>query len=131
MTNELEKFEILKEYVQEQKLREHMSNMNYDVEADVYFFRTEDGGRHTAAALGYRPGHYVMDDVMTTGVHYYVGQDCLFPGHQAKTYIKFISPEHYPYCLWIGKKVKINEGAITIGYAKVTQIFNSLLEKKS
>jgi elongation factor Tu len=131
MPSEIEKFEALKKYVKDENLRERYSSINYDVEADVYFFRTEDGGRHTPAAIGYRPGHYVTDEIMTTGAHYYLEQDCLFPGHQAKTKIVFLIPEHYPHCLWVGKKVMIHEGALAIGYAKITKIFNKLLEKQS
>ena len=130
MTDEIETFERLKKYIEDGNLRKQYSKIKFDVEADVYFFRTEDGGRHTPAALGYRPGHMVKEDMMTTGLHYYLEQDCLFPGHQAKTKIVFLSPEHYPHCLWIGKKVLIQEGAHAVGYAKITKIFNKLLEKE-
>ncbi|MCP5007095.1 MAG: hypothetical protein GY941_24595 [Planctomycetes bacterium] len=126
-----EKVESLKKYVADNELRKQYSNMHFDVEADVYFFPTSEGGRHTPSIIGYRPGHIVDEDIMTTGLHFYVDQDYLFPGHQAKTLIRFISPEHYPNCLWVGKKVMIHEGAHPVGYAKINSIMNKILERES
>ena len=45
----------------------------------------------------------------------------------AKGTITFLSPEAYPHCLWIGKKINIQEGARVVGYATITKIFNPLL----
>lgn len=49
---------------------------------------------------------------------------------EIKGTITFISPEAYPACLWIGKKIAMYEGENIVGYATVTNIFNSILFKE-
>ena len=85
--------------------------------------------RKTPVADGYRPAHLVKDNYLTTGVHHYYDVGKVYPGQMVKGTITFISPEAYPHCLWIGKKINIQEGSKIVGYATVTQIYNSFLEK--
>lgn len=77
---------------------------------------------------GYRPAHMVKEGYLTTGVHYYYNMEKEDNG--IKGTITFISPESYPSCLWIGKKIEMYEGSQIVGYATVLQIFNTVLEKK-
>ncbi|MWC30269.1 hypothetical protein [Paenibacillus sp. MMS18-CY102] len=98
-----------------------------DVEAVITFIRTEDGGRRGRAASGYRPAHLVNDHYLTTGVHHYYDREFLAPGESTLGTIAFITPEYYPHCLWVGKTIKIQEGANLVGYAEITRIFNPLL----
>lgn len=58
--------------------------------------------------------------------HYY-GVDSVPPNGIAKGTITFLSPEAYPHCLWIGKKINIQEGARIVGNATINKIFNPLL----
>jgi len=126
-----ENLESLKKYISENKLREKYSQMKYDVEADVYFLPPEKGGRHTPAVIGYAPNHLVKDDYLTSGWHVYLEQDYVFPGHQAKTGIKFLTPEVYPHCLEVGMRINVQEASRVIGHATITKICNELLAKKS
>ncbi|MEI6100469.1 MAG: hypothetical protein WCP73_01410 [Eubacteriales bacterium] len=98
-----------------------------DVEAVISFLKTEEGGRKTPCANGYRPAHLVKDDYLTTGVHQYYEKDLVAPGETVIGTIAFITPEIYPHCLWIGKILKIQEASKIVGYAKITKIFNELL----
>ena len=41
-----------------------------------------------------------------------------------KTIITFISPEAHPHCLWVGKKINIQEGTKIVGYATVLKVLN-------
>ena len=81
----------------------------------------------TPATDGYRPAHLVTDNYLTTGIHHYYHVDSVPPNGTAKGTITFLSPEAYPHCLWVGKRMKIQEGGRIIGYATITKIFNSLL----
>lgn len=95
-----------------------------DVEALFEF----NGARKTPVADGYRPAHLVVDDYLTTGVHHYYGVDTVSPNGTAKGTITFISPEEYPHCLWVGKRICIQEGARIVGHATITCILNPILK---
>jgi translation elongation factor EF-Tu-like GTPase len=101
-----------------------------DVEAEITLLSTADGGRKTPAVSGYRPGHKVREDYITSGTHHYVGRDELSPGETTPGLIAFITPEAYPGCLWVGKVIDIQEGSRVIGFARITKILNSTLRKE-
>ena len=98
-------------------------NQSPDVEVVFEF----NGTRKTSASDGYRPAHLVTDDYLTTGVHHYYDVASVPPTGSAKGTITFLSPEAYPHCLWLGKKIRIQEGGRIVGYATVTNIYNPLL----
>lgn len=98
-------------------------NRTPDVEVVFEF----NGTRKNPAKDGYRPAHLVTDNYLTTGIHHYYGVDSVSPNGTAKGTITFLSPESYPHCLWIGKKISIQEGARTVGYATIINIYNPLL----
>ena len=100
-------------------------NTNPDVEV-VFEFNDR---RSNPAHDGYRPAHLVDDTYLTTGIHHYYDVSEVPPNGQAKGTITFLSPDAYPACLWIGKKINIQEGAKIVGCATITQIFNPLLEQ--
>lgn len=100
--------------------------MNKDPDVEVIFEFI--GTRSKPVFDGYRPMHLIKDDYLTTGVHHYYDVDNVPPNGTAKGTITFISPEAYPHCLWIGRKLNVQEGARIVGYATITQIFNPVLE---
>ena len=97
----------------------HALNRSPDVEVIFEFNET----RRTPANDGYRPAHLVTDHYLTTGIHHYYGVESVPP----KGTITFLSPESYPHCLWVGKKIRIQEGDRIVGYATITNIYNPLL----
>ena len=98
-----------------------------DVEAQVRFLSTSEGGRHKPAFSGYRPAHLVRDDYLTTGVHDYLDTTEAKPGETVRATITFISPAAYPGSLWIGKVINVQEGGRVVGHATITKIYNELL----
>jgi len=100
-----------------------------DIEAEVTFLKTEEGGRSIPAFSGYRPNHLVKDDYLTSGTHEYIEKEEVQPGEMANARITSITPEYYPHCLWIGKVINIQEGGHLVGHAKITLIMNELLVK--
>ena len=100
-----------------------------DVEAEITLFPTEAGGRQGPAFSGYRPGHKVRDDYITSGEHQYIGRAELAPGETALGTITFLSPEAYPHCLWVGREIDIQEGSRVLGRARITKIYNAILAK--
>ena len=94
-----------------------------DVEVIFEFNST----RRNPANDGYRPAHLVTDNYLTTGIHHYYGVESVPPNGTAKGTITFLTAEAYPHCLWIGKKIRIQEGAHIVGYATITRIYNPVL----
>ncbi len=96
---------------------------------DVEVLFIFNGRRKTSMFDGYRPLHLVTEKYLTTGVHHYYNVEKVEPNDSVKGTITFITPELYPQCLWIGKKIKIQEGERIIGEAVVLDIFNRILAK--
>ena len=86
------------------------------------------GVRKNPVYEGYRPAHLITENYLTTGIHHYYGVESVSSNGTAKGTITFLSPEEYPHCLWIGKKLSIQEGERIVGYATITNIYNSLLK---
>jgi len=98
---------------------------------DVEVIFEFNGGRRNPSLDGYRPHHLVKAGYLTTGIHHYYDVNAVAPDGTAKGTITFITPEAYPACLWVGKKINIQEGANIVGYATITKIFNPILEKQA
>lgn len=94
---------------------------------DVEVVFTFNDVRKTPACDGYRPAHRLTDTCLTTGVHHYYDVGSVPPGASARGTITFLSPEAYPHCLWVGKRIPMQEGAHVVGYATITRIDNPLL----
>ncbi len=102
----------------------------HNQEPDVEVLFEFNGTRKTPAADGYRPHHLITDNYLTTGVHHYYDVQTVQPDGTAKGTITFITPEAYPHCLWVGKKLNIQEGARIVGYVTILKIFNPILLKE-
>lgn len=100
-----------------------------DRQPDVEVIFQFNGVRKNYVKSGYRPGHLVTDDYVTTGVHYYYGTDIVESNGNATGTITFLTPELYPHCMWNGKKILILEGARIVGYATVLKVLNPVLKE--
>ena len=96
-----------------------------DVEAIFEFV----GYRKDNIFDGYRPSHLICEGYLTTGIHKYYNLHSICDD-KIKGTITFISPKHYPSCLWIGKRIVIYEGKNIVGYATITDIFNPILKRE-
>jgi elongation factor Tu len=99
-----------------------------DSEPDVEVFFEFNGVRKVPIYDGYRPAHLIKDNYLTSGIHHYYNVTTVLPNETAIGTITFITPEAYPSCLWIGKKINIQEGERIIGFATITKILNPILE---
>ena len=104
-----------------------MNKTIFDQEPDVEVLFEFNGTRRTPAADGYRPHHLVTENYLTTGVHHYYDTQTVSLNGTAKGTITFLSPEAYPNCLWIGKKINIQEGERIVGYATILKVLNPIL----
>lgn len=101
----------------------------FEEQPDVEVIFEFNGTRKNPTADGYRSHHLVTDNYLTIGVHHYYDTEWIQPDGTAKGTITFLTPEAYPHCLWVGKRINIQEGACIVGYATVLKIFNPILEK--
>lgn len=99
----------------------------FENEPDVEVLFEFNDTRKTPVVDGYRPDHLIVDNYLTTGVHHYYDVKQVSPNGIAKGTITFLMPEAYPHCLWVGKKINIQEGERIVGYATIIKIYNSLL----
>ena len=97
-------------------------------EPDVEVVFKFNGTRKYPAKEGYRPAHLICDHYLTTGVHHYYENSFVPPDGVAKGTITFLTPEAYPHCLWVGKKINIQEGERIVGHAIITKIYNPILQ---
>lgn len=98
--------------------------------ADVEAIIEKDGERKVHIYNGYRPYFELMKGQFTSGQLSF-DQECIKENESAIARVKFIFPEGYPNCLWIGRKVPISEGKIAVGYATIIKIYNEVLDCNS
>ncbi len=108
-------------------MREIKTICNQEPDVEVLF--EFNGTRKSPAADGYRPHHLISDNYLTTGVHHYYDVQEVLPNKSTKGTITFITPEAYPCCLWVGKRINIQEGEHLVGYATILKNFNPILSK--
>ncbi len=102
-----------------------------DIEAEIRFLSTSEGGRQTPVATGYRPNHDLgMEGMLNDAVHEYVGVDWVAPGDTVHAKLWFFAPEFQVGRLHEGMEFTVQEGARVVGRGKVTKIFNDELRKR-
>lgn len=92
-----------------------------DIEVEMTFLTTEEGGRRTPTGSGYRPQfHY--DDHDWDAIHEYIDVERVMPGDTVKAYLAFLSPECHVGKLYVGQEFLIREGSRTIAKGRITRI---------
>ena len=110
-----------------------MLNKNFKADVEAIIENRRDNSQNpfpypNPFGQGYRPAHLVRPDYLTTGIHHYLDKEEVYFGETALAEIAFLSPEVYPKCLWVGKRIPFQEGSRITGYATITKIFNKILE---
>lgn len=100
-----------------------------DVEAEIYFLATEEGGRKGPAYTDYRPQFY-YDGHDWDAPHEYPDVEQVNPGDTVRAYLAFLSPQEHVGKLHIGKEFLIREGAKTVGRGKITKILELEISAK-
>jgi len=93
-----------------------------DVEAEIYFLTTEEGGRHTSVVSGYRPQFYYDGHDWDAIQNYPDEQEPVQPGDTVTAYLSFLSPHYLVGSLFVGKEFLLREGARTVGRGHVTKV---------
>lgn len=103
-----------------------------DFVAQLYFKKTEDGGRINFALSGYRPQmKFSFTEVLTSGQQTYIDNKMAFPGDNINALIKLATIEHLKGHLREGTNFEFLEGDRIIGTGRILIIKNRELKKAS
>lgn len=102
-----------------------MQNPEYppDIEAEIYFLTTEEGGRKTPAFSGYRPQFY-YDGHDWDAVQNYIDVSEVYPGQTVTAHLSFMSPQCHVGKLSLDKEFLVREGQKVVARGKVTKILH-------
>lgn len=93
----------------------------HDVEAEITYWSTEEGGRKSAVRSGYRSQIH-CDGYDWDAVHVYPDVDVVYPGQTARVWLSFLSPDAHVGKLYPGKQFQIREGRQIFACGTVTKI---------
>ena len=101
-----------------------------DLEAEIYFFATDKGGKKRPVASGYRPNHnFGLPEGLNGGMHEYPAKDWVYPGETVSALIWLLIPERQERRLHEGFTFMVQEGSHIIGKGIIVKVINPKLAK--
>ncbi len=97
--------------------------------AELYFLKTEEGGRQKPVYSGYRP-HIEFEgypEMKTSGEQDHLGETQVFPGETVLAGIHILSRDYFIGRLHLGKKFVFAEGARVCGRGEILEITDAQL----
>ncbi|MEI6410468.1 MAG: hypothetical protein WCR52_13855, partial [Bacteroidota bacterium] len=105
--------------------RIEFENANCDFIAQLYFKKTEDGGRSSFVSSGYRSQiKFSFTEMQTSGQQTYIDNKMAFPGDNINALIKLSTTQHLKGQLKIGSKFEFLEGSKIVGTGRILKIKN-------
>lgn len=105
-----------------------MADARPDIEAEIRFLTTEEGGRRTPVKSGYRPPHdFDLKDGLIDARHDFVGTEWVEPGGSVTSQLTFLAPEFLAGRLRPGFEFCVCEASRIVGRGRITKIFNKAL----
>ena len=92
-----------------------------DIEAEITFVPTEQGGRSVPAFSGYRPQFY-YDGLDWDAVQEYPDVEKVLPGETVRALLSFSRPQMHFGRVFDGMEFLVREGQRTVARGKVTKI---------
>ena len=106
--------------------------MEPDALVEMRLLTIVEGGRQKGIGRHiYRPTYLIKPDYLTSTDHFLIDCEWLELGSTCQAYVKFITPEHYPKTLFIGRVIPIQEGSKIVGHSKILEIYNEILNRDS
>ena len=105
-----------------------------DFEAEVYFYRTDEGGRRSAVFSGYRCQHdfHPQHPVGWNDASYqFVGTDLVEPGQLVRAMMYLAVPERNFGRLFVGMHFWAAEGNRVVASGRITKIVDERLIRTS
>ena len=92
-----------------------------DVEAEITFLRTDEGGRKDYALSGYRPQFFYHGEDHDA-VQEFVDKERVYPGETVTVRLSLLHPELLCDHICVNDRFEIREGLKTVGLGKITRI---------
>jgi translation elongation factor EF-Tu-like GTPase len=105
--------------------------MRSGIQAKLYLLTTEEGGRRTGIASGYRPPIYFDDNDNNHGYDGVItleNQEQASPGEEFSVRIDFLHPELVSHLLKRGTRFNIREGERVVATGTIIKPLSSPLE---
>ncbi|WP_299399980.1 hypothetical protein [Pelagibius sp.] len=81
-----------------------------DIEAEVRFLATEEGGKSQPCRSGYRTTHnFGLDGTLTDALHVFPGVKEVLPGETVTTRMSFLAPQYQEGRLYVGFRFTVQE----------------------
>ena len=94
-----------------------------DIEAEITFVPTDQGGRSKPAFSGYRPQFY-YDRHDWDADQEYPDVESVLPGQTARALLRFLSPEAHVGRVQLGMEFEVREGTRLVARGRVTKILH-------
>jgi len=94
-----------------------------DIEAEITFVPTGQGGRSTPAFSGYRPQFY-YDEQDWDAEQEYPDVDSALPGQTVRTLLRFSNPDAHVGRVHPGLEFQVREGARVVAHGRVIRILH-------
>jgi elongation factor Tu len=92
-----------------------------DVEVDVYFLPTDDGGKSNPVFSGYRPQFYFAYEHFAADFRF-PDSSLVEPGRRARAEVRFAAPSYLAGRLGLASPFLVREGARIVAYGAVTRL---------
>ncbi len=92
-----------------------------DIEAEITFLKTDEGGREGYALSGYRPQFFYRGEDHVA-VQEFVDKDRVYPGETVTVRLSLLYPELLCDHICVNDRFEIREGLKTVGLGKITRI---------
>jgi elongation factor Tu len=94
-----------------------------DIEAEITFVPTEQGGRSAPAFTGYRPQFY-YDGQDHAATQEYPDVESVLPGQTVRALLLFGRPDIHVGHVHVGMEFEVREGARIVARGRVTKILH-------
>jgi elongation factor Tu len=107
-----------------------MASKAADIEAEIRFLTTAEGGRTSPVWSGYRAAHdFCVDGTLNDAFHEYDHEGPIQLGETVKARLWFAIPDFQTGRLYEGFTFTIHEGMRIVGRGRVTRLLNATLRK--
>jgi translation elongation factor EF-Tu-like GTPase len=102
-----------------------------DIHAEIVFLSTEEGGRKGPVQSGYFPNHdfHFANGEINGAKHEYFTDEPVYPGERVEALLQLLGPERQVGRLYAGFEFTVQEGAHIVGYGKIIEVLNPLLNR--
>lgn len=100
-----------------------------DIEAEIRFLTTEEGGKVNPCRSGYFPNHdFGNDGFFVDARHTFPDAEEIPPGDTVRQQMDSLAPESQQGRLYEGFTFTVQEGGRIVGHGRITKVINKKLQ---